>query len=363
MAVVDLWVGKAGKATGRHGRGLRYRAVVAGHPSRAFRTKQEARAHESALLSKGKPGPAGRATVDELVAVWLAGKAGLSTRGLVACKGDANHVRARWRGVPASEVATHDVQAWIAGMTVVVGTKAEPVTKRASEALRRRVFQCLRGALAVAVAEGGLASNPCDGVRVPKDHRREGVFLTLAQVRAVAAATGRYAALVWLLATTGLRIGEAVNLRVGDVDVTRKRLRVTRAKGKRGRDVGVPASVLAMLELEGRGAGEWLFLNAIGGQVDVDHFRARWWSRGCKAAGVSARIHDLRHTAASLAIAQGADIKAVQTMLGHRTATLTLDTYGHLWESGLDDLAARMDGAIRSATAVPKRDPSPRDKD
>lgn len=46
--------------------------------------------------------------------------------------------------------------------------------------------------------------------------------------------------------------------------------------------------------------------------------------------------HELRHTAASLAIASGADVKVVQQLLGHGSATMTLDTYGHLFEYRLD---------------------------
>ena len=55
--------------------------------------------------------------------------------------------------------------------------------------------------------------------------------------------------------------------------------------------------------------------------------------------------HELRHTAASLAIASGADVKVVQKMLGHASATMTLDTYGHLFEDRLDEVAAAMDAA------------------
>ena len=55
--------------------------------------------------------------------------------------------------------------------------------------------------------------------------------------------------------------------------------------------------------------------------------------------------HELRHTAASLAIASGADVKQVQNMLGHRSATITLDLYGHLWND--DTVATSMDDAYR----------------
>ena len=55
--------------------------------------------------------------------------------------------------------------------------------------------------------------------------------------------------------------------------------------------------------------------------------------------------HELRHTAASLAIAAGADVKVVQKMLGHKSATMTLDQYGHLFDDRLDDVADRLDAA------------------
>ena len=56
--------------------------------------------------------------------------------------------------------------------------------------------------------------------------------------------------------------------------------------------------------------------------------------------------HVLRHTAASLAIRAGADVKAVQRMLGHASAQLTLDTYTHLWDAGLDEVAKRMNKLV-----------------
>ena len=61
--------------------------------------------------------------------------------------------------------------------------------------------------------------------------------------------------------------------------------------------------------------------------------------------------HELRHTATSLAIASGANLKVVQTMLGHKSATLTLDRYGHLFGDDLDALADRLDSAARAAAA------------
>ena len=59
--------------------------------------------------------------------------------------------------------------------------------------------------------------------------------------------------------------------------------------------------------------------------------------------------HQLRHTAASLAIASGADVKVVQQMLGHASATMTLDTYGHLFEDRLDEVGDALDRARETA--------------
>ncbi|WP_310589701.1 tyrosine-type recombinase/integrase [Mycolicibacterium mageritense] len=58
--------------------------------------------------------------------------------------------------------------------------------------------------------------------------------------------------------------------------------------------------------------------------------------------------HDLRHTAASLAVSAGANVKAVQRMLGHAKASMTLDVYADLFDEDLDGVADRLDAAIRS---------------
>jgi len=61
------------------------------------------------------------------------------------------------------------------------------------------------------------------------------------------------------------------------------------------------------------------------------------------------RIHDLRHTAASLALSCGANMKAIQRMLGHKNASMTLDVYGHLYTEDLEALSDRLDERYRGA--------------
>jgi integrase len=67
------------------------------------------------------------------------------------------------------------------------------------------------------------------------------------------------------------------------------------------------------------------------------------------------RFHDLRHTCASLLIAQGASVKAVQAQLGHASATVTLDRYGHLFPDELPAARRRLQDAYAEVTADPAR--------
>jgi integrase len=69
------------------------------------------------------------------------------------------------------------------------------------------------------------------------------------------------------------------------------------------------------------------------------------------------RVHDLSHTAASLSIASGASVELVQRQLGHRSATLTLDTYSHLFADDLDALSDALDGLKSRAPADSVRIP------
>jgi len=82
----------------------------------------------------------------------------------------------------------------------------------------------------------------------------------------------------------------------------------------------------------------------------------------CQAADPSFPIitpHDLRHTAASLAVSAHANVKAVQRMLGHAKASMTLDVYADLFDEDLDEVAGRLDDAIQ-ATADALRTASER---
>jgi integrase len=228
------------------------------------------------------------------------------------------------------------------------------------------VRQLLHRTFAQAVAEERVPRNPVSPVRVAKPRRRDPRFLTAAEVGAIVEAIpDRYRALVLVLAYGGLRIGEALGLRVGDVDPLRSRVlvrgqlaeiggRQVRAPTKTGREraVHVPRFVMEALapHLVGPGGSprepeEPLFTTEAGAPVRASNFRCREWRAAVRAVGLHPEptLHDLRHTAAALAISAGAHPKEIADMLGHSTVRVTLDVYGGLLPGLHERLAARLE--------------------
>jgi integrase len=225
--------------------------------------------------------------------------------------------------------------------------------------------------LAQAVEDGLIGRNPTDTVKVPKTVPREQRYLTAEQVTELADAVGRRMdggdVLVKVLGYAGLRWGEAVALRGLQVDVLHRRLRVRESatlvngelvwgppKSHRERTVVIP-SFLAE-ELAGLIDGDGLiFTSPDGHPLRSPNFLRRVWRPAIAECDLGDLVpHDLRHTAASLAISVGASVKAVQRMLGHASAQITLDRYSHLYDDDLEDLADSMDARYGAAQVRPE---------
>jgi integrase len=193
-------------------------------------------------------------------------------------------------------------------------------------------------------------------------------FLTHRQVHDLADACGDFYRLVVLfLAYTGLRWGEMAALRVGRVDLLRRRALVAESvtpvkgvmtfgttKGHERREVPLPRFLLDDLayQVAGKSADALVFTGERGAVLRAQTFQRAALTEAAERRGISGfHPHELRHTAASLAIASGADVKVVQQMLGHKSATMTLDLYGHLFGDRLDIVADAMDSARTSALA------------
>ena len=338
MPIQDLWVNKDGQHSKRYGEGLRWRVRVAGYKTTAHRTRAEAERVNAERIAAGPPIPASALSVGELLKVWLESKRSLRPATRTAAGLDARRVYARWSNTLISQLTSQQIQAW-------VNDEAQTL----SGSVVRRMLHCLQSSLAPAVRQGALASNPCDGVTLPRISRHDVTVLNLAQLRLLADSVAWGKEMIWLLGTTGLRVGEACALNVGDVDAKRFRLRVHDSKTGAARDVPISEPVLAMLDLE-RPPSAPLIAGAQGGRFDSAGWRRRVFNPAVSALAEipeGFRIHDLRHTAASLAIAAGADVKAVQRMLGHKSAAMTFDLYAHLWDEGLDRVGATIGALIR----------------
>jgi integrase len=255
--------------------------------------------------------------------------------------------------------------------------------KRASKAL-----QVLSQVLASAVEGGRLARNPATGVKPPKVQRKEMHFLDAEQVEWLAAATDvRYRPLILFAAFTGLRPCELVALRVGRLDLLRCTARVVEAavevsrlewgpvKTHEARTVRMPRSVAeevaASLAARPHNRDALVFTAPMGGPLSRADFVRTHFRPAVRAANEAItklpkdqrpallpeglRFYDLRHTCASLLIAQGASVKAVQAQLGHATASITLDTYGHLFPSEMEALANRLELVRDAAMARRER--------
>jgi len=174
-------------------------------------------------------------------------------------------------------------------------------------------------------------------VKPPRPAKGVQRFLSHEQLARLADECGasgpQYRTLVLFLGYTGLRWGEARALRVKHIDLMRRRVEVqdnipdgygeadtVTPKSHRRRTVPLPALVAEefVAVLAGRSPGDLVFVNASGGLLDNSGFRRNVFDPSVRALGLSPFTpHNLRDTAASLAVSAGANVKVVQRMLGH----------------------------------------------
>lgn len=351
---------------------------------RGFLTKRDAQqflASVEVSMNRGEyvSPTAGKITVGELAADWLRNKeASLkpsSYRSLALAW--RVFVAPRWEGTPIQAIRPSAVETWIRELsqgTARTDRARDAKPKPASATVVLRAVGVLAGILDVAVRDGRITRNPARGAenlprKVSNKPRR---YLTHEEVVRFASATTcpEHEALLLLLAYSGLRWGEAVGLRVRDVNMLRRRVQVAQSavdidgvvhvgppKSWEHRSVPFPrflAMPLARL-CEGKAPDDLLFMDAstIDGYMrrpESAEGKTSWFLRALEEAGLERLTpHDLRHTAASLAISSGANVKAVQRMLGHKSAAMTLDTYADLFEDDLDAVADRLEaGAVEA---------------
>ena len=304
-----------------------------------------------------------KTTVAEWSERWLRTKTHLKPKTLAGYESNLRvHVLSTFGSYQLRHVDRMSIEEWVADL-------------QASGLGPSGVFQArqvLNSMMKLAVETGYLVANPVSGVKVAPQPISEMLFLSAEEVERLASAIrDPYATLVYLLAYGGLRWGEAVAIRRKRCHLLRSQIEVAESlsevrgtlhfgstKTHRRRMVVIPGflrDLMAehLLRHVDDDPDALVFTSPLGQPLRNSNFRRKIWDPAVERAGLAPglRIHDLRHTCASLLITQGAHPKAAQVHLGHSSISVTMDRYGHLFPSDMQALAVALDGIRVQALA------------
>lgn len=299
-----------------------------------------------ALALLDEPKPATVRTVAQQVEHYIEHQSGITDGTRRRYRTTAQQVIApAFSDVLLSDLSRDHVSAWVNSQTGVGG---KTIANR---------HGLLSAALGRAVEDGLIVANPAYRVRLPERGGEEMVFLSGEEfVALLGYLPEHYRPLATLLGGTGVRFGEATALTVRDLLRPSLSVRVRRAwkytgagggwqlgdpKSKRSkRTVAAAPSVFDALAplIEGRKPGDFVFVTPRSGNpVGSGTFHKYAWQPAVRmlqeSHGVKPRVHDLRHSFASWAIARNVPLPVIQRQLGHESIKTTVDTYGHLQRS------------------------------
>lgn len=355
-----VWTGSV--TVGYDGHGRRRRRTVYG-TTKGEVLEKLARLRADALA--GVLGDPQRLTVEAYLSRWLQDTARPAVREAtyqLYAMVIRRHIGPHIGGVQLARLSPAHVQ----------GLLAELERGGASPRLRQIIFAVLRRAMRQAVKWNAITRDPSAAVARPRAPRREMQALTPDQARRFleAAREERLYGLYALLIGCGLRLGEALGLSWPDVDLERGTLTVRRQLCEVGgrlwlqepktersrRTVDLPAFVVDALrrhqermQAEGHLLNDRLlvFVDTDGKLIRRSNLRRRSFLPLLRRAGIPRiRLHDLRHTAATLHLRQGTHPSVVQQMLGHARVSITLDTYSHVLPTLGKEAARRIDALL-----------------
>lgn len=306
-------------------------------------------------------------TFEELVAAFRASHIKVAVRDTTAAWYEGairNHLLPHFSGHKAREITVEQIERYRAAL-IENGIG------------RRTVNKCLTllGAMyRYALKHRWVSYNPAALVSKLKqttmaNHELlDGNILTPAEINAMlGAADERYKPLLMAAVLTGLRQGELLGLRWGDIDWKAKHIHVRQSwsggrfsepktKSSR-RKVDIPDLLLSELKRWKLrcpvGEYELVFPNGDGKPEYPSNLLRRGFFPALRRAGLrKIRFHDLRHTYASLLIANKEEPKRIQTLMGHSSIKITFDVYGHLLPNASDGVADRLGGLVFSEDAV-----------
>jgi integrase len=332
---------------------------------KSFNSKDAATRHIANQVVNGPASPNADLTIGELWPRFRSTKNRIGAGSQQAY--DAaweHHLQDRWEDVRAADVTAADLREWIPSLVTIHG-------KPVSAAYEGYLMGVMKALLEHAVEATAITVNPMARIKRRKKKTKPRRYLTVAQADALLKAIKPNDLLVLFMLRTGARRGEAAVVTVEDLDVRRQRVRIQSAidgdggegdtKTGEHRDVPVAGELLRRLQeaAKGKRRGAYLMPDPEGNAWT----RHKWrpiWNKARGATGMpDFDTHELRHTAASWAIHAGANVKTVQAMLGHASATQTLDTYSHLWNDELDAIVGRVDDYLDAQRLENHSSPQP----
>jgi integrase len=269
------------------------------------------------------------------------------------------HLQATWAEVPASRVTQIEFMKWL-------------LAKGCSPARADKIHLLMTMILDVGVEGGRVPRNvlltkrgrraKSDLPPIPKSE--QGEALTLKQLIQLAEECSPYSEVILLLGLGGLRFGEVAGLKVSCVDFATNRIHIRESllevsgdlytetpKNHKKRTFVAPQSLMDALKplCEDKDGESYVFLTGQGTPLRNSNFSKRIYKPALKRLGLpNIRIHDLRHTAVSIAKSVGGDIFDAKNQVGHSDIRTTINIYGHIFEEDSLDLAQKIDIALKN---------------
>lgn len=388
----------------RHGQGKRWLARWVDHDglerTKAFDRRADAQRHidgTTTALNTGTYADPQRSAVTfgTVAETWLKGKeaAKRAPKTVAGYRGLLDVViLPKWENEPLRDITHERLQDWTTWLATNPAARAhvkrdkdgEVVQAGLSPARVIQIHQVVHQVFAYAIRAKYVAANPADAIELPRRAQSKQLALTHEQVARLADAIAKAEAavrhrtdtaaaktspeelgtMVRFLAYTGLRFGEAIALRVADVDTDQRRILVdksiTQVRGKgviegetkthQKRYVPILTNRLndeLELIVTKRDLSDYLFPGTDGAAMTIGWFNARF-SKAVEALGVpGVTPHTLRHTAGSLAISEVGSVVVASKLLGHRNVTTTANVYSHMLDGDWDKLSAAMELATQ----------------
>lgn len=338
-------------------------------PLGTFRTKADAdlavKAAETEMVKGGWIDPArGRVTLVEYTDRWLGERSGIAPRTREIYKSLlCVHILPALGASQLGRLDPGEIRRWHASLL-----------DGPSPGMAPKAYRLMRSILATAVDDEVIVRNPCRIRSAGVERSSERRMASLPQLYAVAEAVpDRYRALVLLAGLSGLRTGELFALTRADVDllhvtvsVDKQRLRldsgdvsISAPKTEAGhRTIALPSVLVPELEHHlahyvAPGPAAIIFTGSRGAPLDRTNFRHRVWVPAVEQVGVEGlRLHDLRHTAATLAAITGATTKELMARLGHASPRAAL-IYQHATLDRDRAIADALTGLVERAGLAP----------